>query len=128
MSRRPEKDVAALWRRSLQVEAERNASGHSFLQAVISTAHHQPDFGLVISVTNLPDWCFTPQWLDGGEDSLLTPTGAHTWNLLLTLAHELAGFACAPGDLAAVVLHPKAIDTARARLKALVSGEKKEAA
>lgn len=114
------------WAKSLRVEIERNTAHARFVVGVESLAHHQLDFGLVVSVTQLPAGSIEPDYLLTRDGALLTPSGERTWNSLLTLAHELAESPVAPpGSFWAVVLHPKVLDAAR---DALPKGEKKEAA
>ncbi|TCS14571.1 hypothetical protein [Caulobacter sp. BK020] len=116
------------WARSVQVEIDRHTPHARFLTGVQSVAHHQIDFGLVVSVTALPPGSLEPDWLVTGEGNLLTAMGERTWNSLLTLAQELADHPATHLDgFAAVFLHPKAITAAREALLA-PQGGKKEAA
>jgi hypothetical protein len=120
--------LAQAWARSLRVEVERHGPHARFIAGAASIAHHQLDFGLVFSVTALPAGAIEPDYLLGRDGPLLTPAGERTWNSLLTLAHELAESPQAPlGSFWAVVLHPAAIDAARAALPK-PEGEKREAA
>lgn len=122
--------LAQAWAKSLRVEIDRHTPHARFIVGVESIAHHQIDFGLVVSVTALPPGSIEPDYLLEREGPFLTAMGERTWNSLMALAHEVSESPVAPlGGSWAVVLHPKAVEAARAALPAEpAKGEKREAA